>query len=112
MTQFINPVVELNIRIRECPESGRDAVAFRKEHGLLPHGSNHIVVTLWMRPRLAALSLFTSGEYIYLGVKQVKALQRLQAQQQGWPDREVEDALAALEGAAGDYEEGRAVLTD
>ena len=74
MTQFINPVVELTVRIRECPEVGES-------------------------PRIFCLY-----------ANQVQALLRLEAQHRGWTDREVENALAALEGGAGEDGEQMVIL--
>jgi hypothetical protein len=98
-------MTNLIIRIQECPESESDAVAFRKEHGLLPSGSNHVDVTLDLDPELAKSALFSSYGYLYLSVTQIKALMRLEAHQRGLHDVEIENALAALKGAARAYDE-------
>jgi hypothetical protein len=93
----------LHIRIKGCPESECDAVAFRKVHGLLPSGSNYVKVTLTLDPELAKAAMLSSDKHLYLSVNQVKALLRLKAQQMGHVDWEIENALGAVKGAAGGY---------
>ena len=74
MNVFINPIVELTVRIRECPEVGES-------------------------PRIFCLY-----------ANQVQALLRQEAQHKGWTDGEIENALAALEGGAGEDGEQMVIL--
>jgi len=100
MNTFVNPFVELSIRILGCPEAGVSARIFRAERGIFPADSNKVSITLWVDPAVVGDPAVLEGEDVWMDAGQVRALRRLGTLQQVSNEFDIDDALKFLKAVA------------